>query len=564
MVSTKLAGSGCSAVRILVAALAGLALICTGLATTTPAWATAADSPGFAVFGGAGYPVDDGMMIAVAPTRMLDTRTTTSVGPDSTVSFQVGGVSGIPRSVSAVTFNLTVTNPRSFGFVSAFPSGTTRPDASNLNFDTGQTVANSVTVPVGADGKVILFNRSSGTTHLIADVSGYHLSGNPAGSVWMLGGRNGDSLPVQMQGLSEVVKLTGLYSHWYAVLADGTVRAWGNNESGQLGDGTGTDRSTPVQVVGLSNVKSVTAEEGAAYAVLEDGTARAWGDNLYGRLGDGTHMSRAVPVKVEGLSGVTSITTNGWQSDGFSAFALLDDGTVRAWGGNGFGQLGIGTTVNSYVPVPIPGLAGVTKVVSSGLSTYALLSNGTVWAWGGNADGQLGDGTNTYRQTPVQVEGLTDVKTLTPHGVSVYAVHTDGTVSAWGANDSGRLGLGTTTDSNVPLRIPGLDGVQTVVADSVTIYALLTDGTVRAWGDGAVGKLGNGTTTTSLAPVQVSGLHDVRSLAAAHSAAFALMGDGTVRAWGSNRYGLLGNGLIIDSPYPVRVPGLIGIRGFQE
>ncbi|WP_332601919.1 polysaccharide deacetylase family protein [Arthrobacter sp. S2(2024)] len=119
---------------------------------------------------------------ALAPSRFLDTRNSTPVAPNGTVSFQVGGVSGIPATVSAVTFNLTVANPTSFGFVTAYASGTARPNASNLNYATGQIVPNSVTVPVGADGKVTLYNQSSGTTQLIADVSGYYLAGTATAS----------------------------------------------------------------------------------------------------------------------------------------------------------------------------------------------------------------------------------------------------------------------------------------------------------------------------------------------------------------------------------------------
>ncbi len=120
-----------------------------------------------------------GSLIPVAPFRALDTRDSVPVGPDSTVSFQVAGMNEIPAEVSAVVFNMTVAEARSFGFVTAYASGTTKPNASNLNFNAGQIVANAVTVPVGADGKVTLFNRSSGTTHLLADISGYYLRGTP-------------------------------------------------------------------------------------------------------------------------------------------------------------------------------------------------------------------------------------------------------------------------------------------------------------------------------------------------------------------------------------------------
>ncbi|SDS79738.1 Polysaccharide deacetylase [Pseudarthrobacter equi] len=122
--------------------------------------------------------LDPGAFQPMTPVRLLDTRTSGGpVAPRGTVSFQVGGASGIPASVAAVTFNLTVTNPTSNGFVTAYASGTTRPNASNLNYDTGQTVPNSVTVPVGADGKVTLYSESAGTANLIADVSGYYAAG---------------------------------------------------------------------------------------------------------------------------------------------------------------------------------------------------------------------------------------------------------------------------------------------------------------------------------------------------------------------------------------------------
>lgn len=126
-----------------------------------------------------GTPATPGAFRSLAPSRILDTRNSGPVGADSPVSFQVAGANGIPASVASVVFNLTVTEPRSFGFVTAYPSGTGRPNASNLNFSTGQTVPNLVTVPVGADGKVTLFNRSGGTTQLIADVAGYYLPGTP-------------------------------------------------------------------------------------------------------------------------------------------------------------------------------------------------------------------------------------------------------------------------------------------------------------------------------------------------------------------------------------------------
>ncbi|MDI3193051.1 hypothetical protein QK290_01020 [Pseudarthrobacter sp. AL07] len=127
----------------------------------------------------AGTPAVPGAFVPVSPTRLLDTRNTAPAGAFSSVSFQAAGVAGIPLKVSAIVFNLTVTQPQSYGHITAYASGTTRPSTSNENFVPGQTVPNSVTVPVGSDGKIVLVNNSSGTTHLIADVAGYFLSGTP-------------------------------------------------------------------------------------------------------------------------------------------------------------------------------------------------------------------------------------------------------------------------------------------------------------------------------------------------------------------------------------------------
>ncbi|MBX7445449.1 MULTISPECIES: hypothetical protein [unclassified Arthrobacter] len=121
-----------------------------------------------------------GTFVPIAPTRFLDTRSTAPVPANTTLSFQVAGTAGIPDKVSAVVFNLTVTQPQKEGHIRAYPSGSTVPTTSNVNFVANQTVPNSVTVPVGKDGKVTLLNSSWGSTHLIADVNGYYIAGTPA------------------------------------------------------------------------------------------------------------------------------------------------------------------------------------------------------------------------------------------------------------------------------------------------------------------------------------------------------------------------------------------------
>jgi hypothetical protein len=143
--------------------------------------------------------------------------------------------------------------------------------------------------------------------------------------------------------------------HSVAVKDDGTAWAWGDNSSGQLGDGTLTNRTQPMQVPGLTNVTKVSA--GPSYtpytlALKSDGTVWAWGDNSSGQLGDGTTSSRSSPVPVRGLEDVIEISAGGSH-----ALARKSDDNVWGWGANESGQLGDGTTDSRPLPVRVSAIS---------------------------------------------------------------------------------------------------------------------------------------------------------------------------------------------------------------
>ncbi len=391
-----------------------------------------------------------------------------------------------------------------------------------------------------ATGGTILVDRTM-TLKLMAGKSG-------------LSSSNVVSANYQITGM---VSVGGQYT--LSLKSDGTVWGWGYNGSGQLGDGTNTNRSTPVQVTNLSGVVAVSAGNHHSLALKSDGTVWAWGNNYYGQLGDGTTTNSKIPVQVTGLSGVVSVAAGGFHST-----ALMSDGSVWAWGYNEQGELGDGTMTDSAVPVQVSGLSGVVSVSAGVYYTTALKSDGTVRSWGANWFGQLGNGTEIDSNVPVQVTGLNGVVSISTGDEHSAAVKSNGTVWTWGTNDYGQLGDASGENSNSPVQVSGLSGVVSVSAGSYHTIAMKGDESIWAWGSNAYGELGDGTGIDRLLPVQVTEVSGVISIVAGGFNTVALKSDGTVLAWGWNPYGQLGEGTMTDtmpiiSKVPAQISGLSGV-----
>jgi alpha-tubulin suppressor-like RCC1 family protein len=195
--------------------------------------------------------------------------------------------------------------------------------------------------------------------------------------------------PVDVTGLSSgVVAITAGDRHTCALLDTGAVKCWGRNTTALLGDGTTTTRSTPTDVIGLSSgviALSVDSDSEHTCALLSTGAVKCWGQNSTGELGDGTRTARSVPVDVVGLSsGVTDLATGGDHT-----CALLSSGDIKCWGSNNVGQLGSGVGLFSSTSVDIIGLSSSAIAISAGeRHTCALLDTVSIECWGDNAAGQ--------------------------------------------------------------------------------------------------------------------------------------------------------------------------------
>jgi alpha-tubulin suppressor-like RCC1 family protein len=217
------------------------------------------------------------------------------------------------------------------------------------------------------------------------------------------------SSPVSVVGgFTDWVQISAGWQHTAAIRANGTAWAWGLGSFGRLGDGTTTNKSSPVSVVGGFTDWVQISCYGAAVigghtaAIRANGTAWAWGFNGNGELGNGTISSYSSPVSVVG--GFTD-----WvqiAAGGFHTVAIRANGTAWAWGANSSGRLGDGTTTNKSSPVSVVGgFTDWVQIAAGRAWTVAIRANGTAWAWGYNGSGQLGDGTTSSRLSPVSVVG---------------------------------------------------------------------------------------------------------------------------------------------------------------
>jgi alpha-tubulin suppressor-like RCC1 family protein len=371
------------------------------------------------------------------------------------------------------------------------------------------------------------------------------------------------------------------WGHTCAADRTGAVACWGLNENGQLGDGTTADSSRPVSVYGLHSAPAggsagpaitvappatpaatagiLSFSAGASFncVVMDDGSIKCWGFNKFGQLGDGTQTDRSRPVVVAGLTErMAAVEGGGWHT-----CALTAGGGVKCWGENKSGQLGDGTTTSRPTPVDVSGLSGGVIALAAGFShTCALTDAGGVKCWGENQTGGIGDGTSQDRLTPVDVTGLgSGVVALTAGDEHTCALTVAGGVKCWGAHTESK-GPYPSGNNMTPGDVPGLSsGVKALVTGSWYNCAVMDSGGVKCWGGNDFGQWGDGTTGGGYMPVDILGLPDSTvPWAAGYSHTCGLSASGVLRCWGHNERGQLGDGTRVNRSTPVVVRGLEG------
>lgn len=437
----------------------------------------------------------------------------------------------------------------------------------------GDTLADAVAAGVLTDGPVLLVNQRCGT--LPQSVSAYlslvtpdrvlALGGSTAVCDATLEAASAAARPGQLPVNAGVA--TGVATSC-AVTAAGTVRCWGANGKGALGDGTTTSSPTPVSVTGLGagSTRSVSVGGSFACALSTDGAVKCWGANEDGVLAGPYGSYSTEPVDIPRLgAGTTVQLTTGKKH----ACAVSITGATRCWGSNSSSQLGIGMAKggSEAMPTLVSGLGpGTTRQVDANyLSTCVVRDDGAALCWGSNVIGTLGDGTQTERTRPSQVSGqgagTTAQVSVGVHGAC--SLTTAGAVRCWGDNAEGELGFphpgGGNYWSLVPVAVATLGPGSTVMVDasgSGFNCALSATSATVCWGANSFGTLGTGESSAprpTPGPVDGLGSGTTAQISTGSRHACAVTSGGQVRCWGDNSYGQIGDGTYEQRDAPVRI-----------
>ncbi len=324
----------------------------------------------------------------------------------------------------------------------------------------------------------------------------------------------------------------------YAVMRDGSVRAWGLNDRGQLGDGTTELRDAPVTVRGLTGVRQVSAGHDFACALREDGTAVCWGSNVQGQLGDGlSTLPSDTPVPVAGGLTFTQIDSGYRSTCGLRAGA---SGGVYCWGNVGIGDgapAGVRVT-----PTLVSSSVYAVEVACADDFTCMRDRVGYARCWGANTWGTFGNGTSAnYSLEPVYSH-LNALQGLSVGSHQTCGLRADGAVYCAGATRWDPYAYSPSTIAASPERVAGLPEATQISVAMAGGCAVSRDRSVWCWGNNGWGERGDGTVEYSAAAVRVRDLGNVVQVACGRWHCCALEERGSVSCWGNNEYGQLGDG----------------------
>jgi alpha-tubulin suppressor-like RCC1 family protein len=367
---------------------------------------------------------------------------------------------------------------------------------------TGPSAGEMATTEAGRRAPGNWFQVSAGNAHTCGVTTddrafcwGFGLLGNGASNSLQL-------TPTPVAGNHAFTQVSAGIDHTCGVTASRQAFCWGGNSTGQLGDGSTTDRTTPVLVAGGLRFRSVDAGSfhtcGVSYP---DNSVYCWGSNALGKLGDGTTAQREQPVEVLGNHKFRRVSA-GWDH----TCGVTTDDRALCWGRNREGAVGDGSDVNRRQrPVAVAGGHDF-RQVDAGLDyTCGVTTTNDTYCWGDGSWGQLGNGGTSGTRSPVAVAGSVRFDRVSAGAFHACAETTENRVYCWGHNLFGSLGDGTTTQRNTPVGVTGGLAFGQISAGSFFTCGVAANDNAFCWGDNGNGQLGDGTQQGRTAPGQVAG-----------------------------------------------------------
>ena len=337
----------------------------------------------------------------------------------------------------------------------------------------------------------------------------------------------------------------------------------GRNTNGGLGQNQNENNvtcySSPVQVPGTTWVAGTSTTNYSTLGLKTDNTLWAWGGNGYGQLGLNNNTQYSSPVQIPGTTWANVSSHAGSEA---GILATKTDGTLWAWGYNGQGALGQSNKTQYSSPRQIPGTNWSTSAESFAINYYmsmAIKTDGTLWTWGTNGNGRLGQSNQSNYSSPRQVPGTTWAK-VGKISDGFQAIKTDGTLWTSGSNPFGELGIGSRTPYSSPKQVPGTTW-KTITGAGEGAIAVKTDGTLWSWGRNSQGQLGHNDShspgpESKTAPQQVGSNTNWDTVGGSKgSISFATKTDGTLWGWGNNDEGSLNNNNRTKRSSPTQIPG---------
>jgi alpha-tubulin suppressor-like RCC1 family protein len=347
-----------------------------------------------------------------------------------------------------------------------------------------------------------------------------------------------------------------------------TLKCWGKNSAGQLGDGTTTNQLSPVIIdIGVAYAQVVTGHSHSCALTAASATPanaiKCWGNNSSGQVGDTTMIQKLLPTTVDVGVNYALITAGAYHTCGVTTAANLPGKALKCWGFNASGQIGDGTQSSTSTPLIID--SGVTYAsVSGGLYHTCGITSSTapipnaLKCWGDNSYYELGDGTQSLRLLPTAINAAISYTQVSSGAYGTCARTTAGSGSAlhcWGTNNASQIGDGTNRPRSTPTVIAAGQVFSAVTSGLSQTCALHATGTLNCWGANTKGQLAQSVTSPSsfLLPQQVDTGAGYLQIANGSGYSCGITSSGALKCWGLNTYGQLGNGSIINSAAPILI-----------